>query len=759
MCKNMTGQFCSDNFYGNLYGKCENKALYSCTKPNTEAKLIDKCWNCHEYNPGMGYCGPGCKCGQWLGNICGSRVNQTDTEDNEVFLLGECEPNTVYQCSVIDANPLFNTSCHICNETESGNDECYSQSLDCMCQDNVIGFYCSKNNYKKLYGNCDRNALYFCEKPKSRAIKISHCSNCVDNEPGHATCGHQALICKEYADENFVWPSVQTGQYSEIKCPNGPGYIRLKCMDDGTFDSIGPLYENCWIDHLINYKLTDIDHIDFVLDKIENYTSTSTGLQSIDDQTGAWIHSDNESQIVTIASKLLAYIETSAFTTSAYLNSQNKSQTIISNNINKYTIVGYYITGLTKYLFSNKSNIEVNSDIIGLSIENNDKQNLNLEYTSKISLTHIKKLNLGDKVDCANWDFNSNDWSFKNCHLIDWQSDRETTVCECLTSENIALLLDKTDRESHNLAKSILTYIALISTMLCCLYVIGYVFVKTYGIDPQFKSLDKLLKRYIKKMHFSITNYSLCLLIANILVLITLNTNTTPIFCEIQTALLALVLLSQFFWFIWQSFYALKISYDNDFVINKKQSILFAYGLPICLIAIYILCNRFIRQNSNYLIMGSDYFCYISSDKFYNNMYFIIGLSAVIIIFDIILLKMSSVNFGHKLYSTLLQLNNFICWTLFSLYVNRSSSNPVILYYLFIMINAIQGPLMLCYIRKTVKIDSRGIYNLADCHQQQQQQLKQQQQHRHVINNHSMDEISIIGFNITDNTKPKCSNC
>ncbi|CAG2163003.1 unnamed protein product [Oppiella nova] len=72
-------------------------------------------------------------------------------------------------------------------------------------------------------------------------------------------------------------------------------------------------------------------------------------------------------------------------------------------------------------------------------------------------LKHKNRLYLGDRVDCVFWDFTRNKWSSEGCRLIEMDSDRETTVCECNHLTNFAALMDTSGRETDDYMKNVVT--------------------------------------------------------------------------------------------------------------------------------------------------------------------------------------------------------------------------------------------------------------------------------------------------------------
>ncbi|CAG2177935.1 unnamed protein product, partial [Oppiella nova] len=68
-----------------------------------------------------------------------------------------------------------------------------------------------------------------------------------------------------------------------------------------------------------------------------------------------------------------------------------------------------------------------------------------------LNLKHKNRLVLGDRVECVFWDFDHKKWSSDGCHVMESESNRETTVCECNHLTNFAALMDTSGREDNRM--------------------------------------------------------------------------------------------------------------------------------------------------------------------------------------------------------------------------------------------------------------------------------------------------------------------
>ena len=129
-------------------------------------------------------------------------------------------------------------------------------------------------------------------------------------------------------------------------------------------------------------------------------------------------------------------------------------------------------------------------------------------------LIHKERLQFGDKVDCAFWDFNQSKWSSEGCYKLEDESDLLHTVCKCNHLTNFAALMDVNGRESKTLLKSMLTYVCSIISIIGCIFTINLM------IRSKHNSRNGSMKGSLNEMRSIITsNLCICLLITNILVI------------------------------------------------------------------------------------------------------------------------------------------------------------------------------------------------------------------------------------------------
>ncbi|CAG2165641.1 unnamed protein product [Oppiella nova] len=88
------------------------------------------------------------------------------------------------------------------------------------------------------------------------------------------------------------------------------------------------------------------------------------------------------------------------------------------------------------------------SQVIDQNVWTDVKSAETVELASKL-LKHKNRLHLGDRVECVFWDFIQSKWSSDGCHVMDSESNREITVCECNHLTNFAALMDTSGREDN----------------------------------------------------------------------------------------------------------------------------------------------------------------------------------------------------------------------------------------------------------------------------------------------------------------------
>jgi hypothetical protein len=131
------------------------------------------------------------------------------------------------------------------------------------------------------------------------------------------------------------------------------------------------------------------------------------------------------------------------------------------------------------------------------------------------------KLVFGDKSECVFWDFENEIWSSNGCQLISETSNRMRTVCECNHLTNFASLMDP--KERNDTLESKLTYVCCGVSAVCLLLNMILLFKQNR------KKLSTITEQLIRKRNKITFNLSVCLLIADLLIIFGMNkTNINP---------------------------------------------------------------------------------------------------------------------------------------------------------------------------------------------------------------------------------------
>jgi hypothetical protein len=113
------------------------------------------------------------------------------------------------------------------------------------------------------------------------------------------------------------------------------------------------------------------------------------------------------------------------------------------------------------------------------------------------------------------WDFENQFWSSIGCQIISETSNRMRTVCECNHLTNFAALLDL--KERVNSLKSKFTYVCCGVSPVCLLLNMILIFKQNR------KKLSTITEQLIRKRNKITFNLSVCLLIADLLIIFGMN--------------------------------------------------------------------------------------------------------------------------------------------------------------------------------------------------------------------------------------------
>jgi hypothetical protein len=114
-------------------------------------------------------------------------------------------------------------------------------------------------------------------------------------------------------------------------------------------------------------------------------------------------------------------------------------------------------------------------------------------------------------MECKYWDYSKNKWSSDGCVLVEQESNRFVTVCECDHLTNFAALMDYTER--NDILKSNMTIIC------CGLSVIFLILTIIILVLPNGKNKLRLIEKLKDKRNLITFNLCICLIVANFLVI------------------------------------------------------------------------------------------------------------------------------------------------------------------------------------------------------------------------------------------------
>ncbi len=73
---------------------------------------------------------------------------------------------------------------------------------------------------------------------------------------------------------------------------------------------------------------------------------------------------------------------------------------------------------------------------------------------------HNVQLVFRDRPLCSFWNLTTNDWSTDGCQIINRQSNRSSTTCECNHLTDLSIVVDVSNREKPSKIKTIFSYIS-----------------------------------------------------------------------------------------------------------------------------------------------------------------------------------------------------------------------------------------------------------------------------------------------------------
>jgi hypothetical protein len=114
-------------------------------------------------------------------------------------------------------------------------------------------------------------------------------------------------------------------------------------------------------------------------------------------------------------------------------------------------------------------------------------------------------------MECKYWDYTKNKWSTDGCVLVEQESNRFVTVCECDHLTNFAAFIDYTER--NDIFKSNMNIIGCVPSVIFLILTIIILLL------PNRKNKLRLIKKLKDKKNLITLNICICLIVANLLII------------------------------------------------------------------------------------------------------------------------------------------------------------------------------------------------------------------------------------------------
>ncbi|XP_039370961.1 adhesion G protein-coupled receptor E1-like [Mauremys reevesii] len=300
------------------------------------------------------------------------------------------------------------------------------------------------------------------------------------------------------------------------------------------------------------------------------------------------------------------------------------------------------------------------------------------------TLEHKQRKQTEDKIICVFWNLTGT-WSTEGCRLLRANSTHTTCTCNHLSSFAI-LMASHAIKESYPL--TIITYVGLTLSLLCLFLAI----------------LTFLLCRSIRNVSTSLhLQLCLCLFLADLLFLTTVNSVTNEVACAVIAGLLHYLFLACFSWMFLEGLHLfltvrnLKVvNYTSAGQFKKRFMYPFGYGFPALVVAISAAVNH-----KGY---GTSEHCWLTIDggfiwSFLGPVCLIIVMNLTFFITTLWILrdKISSLNADVSTlkntrlltFKAIAQL--FILGCTWSLGLLQTKAAATVMAYLFTIINSLQG--------------------------------------------------------------------
>ncbi|XP_057564292.1 adhesion G protein-coupled receptor E2-like [Hippopotamus amphibius kiboko] len=356
------------------------------------------------------------------------------------------------------------------------------------------------------------------------------------------------------------------------------------------------------------------------------------------------------------------------------------------------------------------------SDVITVFISNNNTQNLSSPVT--FVFQHVSPVNPGPraKVYCAFWEHDHNGsghWATKGCRMVG-TSDNGTrdnsTICQCTHLSSFAILMAHDDMQEENPALTAITYMGL-SLSLLCLFLAALTFL-----------LCKAIQNTSTSLHLQL---SLCLFLAHLLFLTTIDRTEIKVLCAIVAGALHYLYLASFTWMLLEGLHLfltarnlMVANYSRVNMFMKKLMFPVGYGVP----AVIVVISSASRPH----LYGTPTRCWLHTDEGFIWTFlgpvctiFSINLAFFLITFWIVKNKLSSLNSdvstlrNTRMLTFKATAQLFILGCTWCLGILQVGPTAHIMAYLFTIINSLQGVfifLVYCLFSQQVQEQYRKLF-------------------------------------------------
>ncbi|XP_040398897.1 adhesion G protein-coupled receptor E3-like [Cygnus olor] len=217
---------------------------------------------------------------------------------------------------------------------------------------------------------------------------------------------------------------------------------------------------------------------------------------------------------------------------------------------------------------------KLNSKVVGGTV---GKANITFPATFNITLQHTETLKEGEKLLCVSWKLNGSkgQWTPEGCQRVG--GDNSSSICACNHFSTFAMLMNVNNKRQNNYVLDMVTYVGL-SVSLLCLFLTIVTFI-----------LCRSLWSVSISLHLQL---SICLFIADFLLLVAECLTTKELACKIIAGFLHYFFLASFAWMFLEGLHLFLtvrnlrvLNYINANRFKRRYIYPVGYGLPAIVVA------------------------------------------------------------------------------------------------------------------------------------------------------------------------------